>query len=107
MLRENSKLNTIELRINKGFSYEKMEKLREKKTLLTLCQNRESSLSLKEHPCSLKIKAHFYFFKSKQGVSFNLVRDQANGSQLQIKTQIHPITHPTRRHQSTIQDQVS
>ena len=31
MLRENSKLNTIELPINKGFSYEKMEKLEEKK----------------------------------------------------------------------------
>ena len=31
MLRENSKLNTIELLINKGFSYEKMEEHLERK----------------------------------------------------------------------------
>ena len=31
MLRENSKLNMIELPINRGFSYEKKERLREKK----------------------------------------------------------------------------
>ena len=65
MLRENSKLNTIKLPINRGFTYEEKGGNLEKKTLLTLCQNRELSLSPKEHPCSLKIKAHFYFFKSK------------------------------------------
>ena len=76
MLRENSKLNTIELPINRGFSYEKERTLREK-TLPTLCQNRESSLKFTR--ISLFIKAYSYFFKSKWGFSFNLVRDQANG----------------------------
>ena len=54
---------------------------KERKTLLTLCQNRESSLSPKEHPYSLKMK---------------LIPTSSN--------QIHPITHPTWRHQGTIQD---
>ena len=62
MLRENSKLNTIELPINRGFSYEKGRTLREK-TLPTLCQNRESSLKFTR--ISLFIKAYSYFFKSK------------------------------------------
>ena len=69
MLRENSKSNAIELPINGGFSYEekkkKEERNLERKTLLTLCQNRESSLSPKEQPCSLKNQAHSYFLKSK------------------------------------------
>ena len=52
MLRENSKLNMIELPINRGFSYEKKGEPGEKKTLLTLCQNRESSLSSQEVHCS-------------------------------------------------------
>ena len=75
------------------------------KILLTLYQNRESSLKFTRIP--LFIKAYSHFFKSKWGFSFNLVRDQANGPQLQTKTQVHPITHPTWRHQSTIQDQAS
>ena len=52
------------------------------KTLLTLCQNRESSLKFTRIPFS--IKAYSYFFKSKWGFSFNLVRDQANS--LRIKS---------------------
>ena len=56
MLRENFKLNMIKLPINRGFSYEKKMRNKERKTILTLCQNKESSLSSKEHPCSLKIK---------------------------------------------------
>ena len=36
MLKENSKLNTIELTINRGFSYEKEKKLREKNPTDTL-----------------------------------------------------------------------
>ena len=69
MLRENSKLNTIELPINRGFSYEKKRILREKKrilnekTPLTLCQNREVSLKFTRIP--LFIKTYSYFFKSK------------------------------------------
>ena len=66
MLRENSKSNAIKLPVNRGFLYEKMgDRNLERKTLLTLCQNRESSLSPKEHPCSLKNQAHSYFLKSK------------------------------------------
>jgi len=65
MLRENSKSNAIELPVNRGFSYEKNGglKLREKNFIesLTLCQNRESFLSPKEHPCSLKNQAHSSF----------------------------------------------
>ena len=59
---------------------------RERKTLLTLCQNRESSLSPKEHPCSLKIKLIATSSnQSSYGFSFNFFLDQANGPQLQIK----------------------
>ena len=69
MLRENSKSNAIKLPINRGFSYEeekkKEERNLERKTIMILYQNRESSLSPKEHLCSFKIKAHFHFFKSK------------------------------------------
>ena len=36
MLRENSKLNTIELPINRGFTYEEKGRNLERKTLLTL-----------------------------------------------------------------------
>ena len=56
MLRENFKLNMIKLPINRGFSYKKKMRNKERKTILTLCQNKESSLSSKEHPFSLKIK---------------------------------------------------
>ena len=59
---------------------------KERKTLLTLCQNRESSLSPKEHPYSLKIKLiPTSSNQSNQGFSFNFVRDQTNGPRLQIK----------------------
>ena len=37
MLRENSKLKTIKLLINRGFSYEEKKKALKEKTLLTLC----------------------------------------------------------------------
>ena len=57
--------------------------LREK-TLLTLCQNRESSLKFTR--ISLFIKAHSYFIKSKWGFSFNLVRDQANSPHIKSST---------------------
>ena len=62
--------------------------LREK-TLLTLCQNRESSLKFIRIP--LFIKAYSYFFKSKWGFSFNLVRDQANGPH--TSNQAHSTIH--------------
>ena len=103
MLRENSKLNTIELPINRGFSYEKRGERLERKTLLTLCQNRESPLKFTRIP--LFIKAYSYFFKSKWGFSFNLVRDQANGPH--TSNQAHSTIHSNWRHQSTIQDQAS
>ena len=97
MLRENSKLNTIELPINRGFSYEKMRTLREK-TLLTLCQNKESSLKCTRIP--LFIKAYSYFFKSKWGFSFNLVRDQANGPHIKSSTFDYSFNLETSHHDS-------
>ena len=60
----------------------KEERTLRKKKLLTHCQNRESSLKFTRIP--LFIKAYSYFFKSKWGFSFNLVRDQANS--LRIKS---------------------
>ena len=97
MLRENSKLNTIELPINRGFSYEKERTLREK-TLPTLCQNRESSLKFTR--ISLFIKAYSYFFKSKWGFSFNLVRDQANGPCIKSSTFNYSFNLETSNHDS-------
>ena len=47
MLRNFSKSKTIKQSINRGYSYKKMKKFREK-TLLTICQNRKSSLSPKK-----------------------------------------------------------
>ena len=47
-------------------------------------QNRESSLKFTRNP--LFIKAHSYFFKSKLGFSFNLIRDQANGLRIKSST---------------------
>ena len=64
MLRENSKLNTIELPINRGFTYEEKGRNLERKTLLTLCQNRVISKS-KRAPLLSQNQAHSYFFKSK------------------------------------------
>ena len=83
MLRENSKLNTIELHINRGFSYEKRGKHLERKHYRH-CQNRESSLKFTRIP--LLIKTYSYFFKSKWGFSFNLVRDQASGPHIKSST---------------------
>ena len=97
MLKENSKLNTIELPINRGFSYEKRRKLREK-TLPTLCQNRESSLKFTRVP--LFFKAYSYFFKSKWGFSFNLVRDQANGPRIKSSMFNYSFDLETSNHDS-------
>ena len=98
MLRENSKLNTIELPINRGFSYEKRRRTFREKTLLTLCQNRESSLKFTRIP--LFIKAYSYFFKSKWGFSFNLVRDQANGPRIKSSTFNYSFILETSNHDS-------
>ena len=102
MLIENSKLNTIEMPINRGSSYEKWGRTLREKTLLTFCQNRESSLKFTRIP--LFIEAYSYFFKSKWGFSFNLVRDQANGPHIKSSTFNYSFNLET---QSTIQDQVS
>ena len=83
MLRENSKLNTIELPINRDFLDEKRRTLKEK-TLPSLCQNRESSLKFTRIP--LFVKAYSYFFKSKWWFSLNLVRDQANNPHIKSST---------------------
>ena len=64
MLREKSKLNTIELPKNRGFSYEKMDRNLERKTLLTLFQNRELSLSPKRYPCFLNSKSKLKYIQS-------------------------------------------
>ena len=75
----------------------KRRTLREK-TLLTLCQNRESSLKFTRIP--LFIKAYSYFFKSKWGFSFNLVRDQANGSHIKSSTFNYSFNLETSKHDS-------
>ena len=56
MLRENSKLNTIESPINRGFSYEKEGTEIEREKPYWHFAKIESSLNPKEHPYSLKIK---------------------------------------------------
>ena len=99
MLRENSKLNTIKLPINRDFSYEKRRTLREK-TLPTLCQNRKSSL--KFTTISLFIKAYSYFFKSKWGFSFNLVWDQASGPHIKSSTFNYSFNLETSKHNSRL-----
>ena len=83
MLKENSKLNTIELPINRGFLYEKKDRTLGEKTLPILCQNRESFLKFTRIP--LFINAYSYFFQLKWG-SFKLVRDQANGLRIESST---------------------
>ena len=97
MLRENSKLNTIELPINRDFSDGKRITLREK-TLPSLCQNRESSLKFTRIP--LFVKAYSYFFKSKWGFSFNLVWDQANSPRIKSSTFNHSFNLETSNHNS-------
>ena len=99
MLRENFKLNTIELPINRDFLDEKMRTLREK-TLPTLCQNRESSLKFTRIP--LFIKAHSYFLKSKWGFSLNLVRDQANSPHIKSSTFNYSFNLETSNHDSRL-----
>ena len=71
--------------------------LREK-TLLTLCQIRESSLKFTRIP--LFIKAYSYFFKSKWGFCFNLVRDQANGPRIKSSTFSYSFNLETSKHDS-------
>ena len=91
-------IKTIELPINKGFSYEKRGGHLEKKTLPILCQNKESSLKFTRIP--LFIKAYSYFFKSKWGFSFNLVRDQANGPCIKSNTFNYSFNLETSNHES-------
>ena len=86
MLRKNSKLKTIESPINRGFSYEKKRKNLERKIILTLCQNRESSLNPKEYPCSLKIKAHFHF--SNQSRDFPSIKFKIKPTALNFKSKL-------------------
>ena len=97
MLRENFKLNTIELPINRDFSYEKRKRLR-KKTLPTLYQNRESSLKFTR--ISLFITAYSYFCKSKWGFFFNLVRDQANCHRIKSSSFNYSFNFETSNHDS-------
>ena len=70
----------------------------ERKTLLTLCQNRESPLKFTRIP--LFIKAYSYFFKSKWGFSCNLVRDQANGPHIKSSTFNCSFNLETSKHDS-------
>ena len=69
-----------------------------KKTLLTLCQNRESSLKFTR--IQLFILAYSYFFKSKWGFSFNLVQDQANGPRIKSSTFNYSFNLETSKHDS-------
>ena len=76
----------------------KRENTQREKTLLTLCQNRESPLKFTRIP--LFIKAYSYFFKSKWGFSFNLVRDQANGPHIKSSTFNYSFNLETSNHDS-------
>ena len=76
----------------------KGERTLREKTLLTLCQNRESSLKFIRIP--LFIKAYSYFFKSKWGFSFNLVWDQANGPRIKSSTFNYSFNLETSKHDS-------
>ena len=76
----------------------KGERTLREKTLLILCQNRESSLKFTRIP--LFIKAYSYFFKSKWGFSFNLVRDQANGPRIKSSTFNYSFILETSNHDS-------
>ena len=98
MLRENSKFNTIEVPINRGFSYKKKRRTLREKTLLTLCQNRESPLKFTRIP--LFIKAYSYFFKSKWDFSFNLVWDQANDPRIKSSAFNYSFNLETSNHDS-------
>ena len=100
MLRGNSELNTIDLPINRGFSYEKRHRHLKEKTLLTLCQNKKSSRKFTRIP--LFIKAYFYFFKSKWRFSFNLVRDQANGPRIESSMFNYSFDLETSKHDSRL-----
>ena len=84
--------------INRGSSYEKRGRTLREKTLLTLCQNRESSPKFTRIP--LFIKAYSYFFKSKWGFSFNLVRDQANNPHIKSSTFNYSFNLETSKHDS-------
>ena len=77
--------------------WEKGRTLR-KKTILTLCQNRESSLKFTRIP--LFIKAYSYFFKSMWGFSFNLVWDQANDPRIKSSTFNYSFILETSNHDS-------
>ena len=68
------------------------------KILLTLYQNRESSLKFTRIP--LFIKAYSYFFKSKWRFSFNLVRDQANNPRIKSSTFNYTFNLETSKHKS-------
>ena len=68
------------------------------KTLPTLCQNRESSLKFTRIP--LFIKAYSYFFKSKLGFSFNLVRDQVNSPHIKSSMFNYSFNLETSKHDS-------
>ena len=76
----------------------KRENTQREKTLLTLCQNRESSLRFTR--ISLFIKVYSYFFKSKWGFSFNLVRDQANSPRIKSSTFSYSFNLETSKHDS-------
>ena len=95
MLKKNSKLNTIELPINRGFLYEKKDRTLGEKTLPILCKNRESSLKFTRIP--LFINAYSYFFQLKWG-SFKLVRDQANGLRIESSTFNYSFNLLTSKH---------
>ena len=106
MLRENSKLNTIELSINRGFLYEKKgEKLGEKNPIDTL-SNRVISKS-KRVPLLPQNQSSFLLLQIKVGIFLQFSSRSSQQPSTQNQNSIHPITHPTWRNQSTIQDQAS
>ena len=86
MLRKNSKLKTIESPINRGFSYEKKRKNLERKIILTLCQNRESSLNPKEH--LTPSKSRLISTSSNQSRDFPSIKFEIKPTALNFKSKL-------------------
>ena len=85
MLRENSKSNAIKLPVNRGFLYEKMgDRNLERKTLLTLCQNRVISKS-KRASLLPKKPSSFLLFKIKLGIFLQFKSRSSQRPSHQIK----------------------
>ena len=80
----------------------KRHKNRERKTLLTLCQNRESSLGPKQHPCSLSKSRSLLLLQIKVVRDFPSILFEIKSTALDFKsnTSNHTSNSKTSRHDS-------